>query len=319
VYEHFFGLRERPFDLAPNPRFLFLGPRHREALSTLKYGLEGPRGLTLLIGEAGTGKSTLLQAALAEIGTQKVECVLMSNPTLTRDEFIEFLSHAFGFGRIVASKTQFLLDFRRYVEERHRRGDLTAIIVDEAQSLPHELLEEIRLLSNIETTTTKLLSVVLSGQPELAQRLNRPEFRQLKQRIGLRCELTVFDFPETAAYVAGRLRIAGGAPIEIFTRDAVNAIHQGSGGIPRLVNVISDNALIGGFAAETRPVPRAIIDDVLRDFDLASARRAEDSEKLRSDDHATKPESAEKRLGQSLAQERRDSEVTFRRRRGFFS
>lgn len=318
MYENFFGLRERPFDLAPNPRFLFLGARQREALSTLKYGLEGPRGLTLLVGEAGTGKTTLVQAALAEIGTSKVECVLMSNPTLTRDEFYEFLASAFRFGEQAAtSKTRFLSAFRNYVEERHWRGQLTAIIIDEAQSLPYELLEEVRLLSNVETATTKLLSVVLTGQPELAARLNEPELRQLKQRIGLRCSLHLFDLGETAAYIAGRLRIAGGTPIDIFTRDAVNAIHQGSGGVPRLVNVICDNALIGGFAEQIRPVPRSVVEEVLRDFDLGSPRPnqvAEDARAKAAADPAPRvverPEPGE---------EGSRSQLVFGRRRGLFS
>ena len=321
MYENFFGLRERPFDLAPNPRYLFLGARQREALSTLKYGLEGPRGLTLLVGEAGTGKTTLVQAALSEIGSAKVECVLMSNPTLTRDEFYEFLANAFGFGaEIAASKTRFLAAFRSHVEERHWRGQLTAIIIDEAQSLPYELLEEVRLLSNIETPTTKLLSVVLTGQPELADRLNEPELRQLKQRIGLRCELTVFDLADTAAYIAGRLRIAGGTPVDIFTRDAVNAIFQGSSGVPRLVNVICDNSLIGGFAEQMRPVPRSVVEDILRDFDLALARsdRVVEGIGVAGAQIASDSMKALGRPGPD-GEERPRSQLAFGRRRGLFS
>jgi general secretion pathway protein A len=271
MYESFFGLRERPFDLTPNPRYLYLGARQREALSTLRYALEGPRGLTLLVGEAGTGKTTLVQAALSEIGTDNAECVLLSNPMLTREEFFEFLAHAFRLGTAAgSSKAQFLIAFRRHVEERYHAGRLTAILIDEAQSLPYELLEEVRLLSNIETTDAKLLSVVLAGQPELSERLNESRLRQLKQRIALRCELTLYDLAETAAYIAGRLRIAGGAPADIFTRNAVDAIFHGSGGVPRVVNVICENALIGGFAAQTRPVTRSIVDEILRDFDLKS-------------------------------------------------
>ncbi len=272
MYERFFGLRERPFDLVPDLRYLFLSGPQREALSTLRYALEAARGLSLLIGEAGAGKSTLVQAALAEIGPGKTQCVLLSNPTLTRDEFFEFLAEAFGLGaQEAASKTRFLSSFRRHLEERHLRGQLTALIIDEAQSLPYELLEEVRLLSNIETPTSKLLSVILTGQPELSQRLNEPQLRQLKQRIALRCELAVLGLPETAAYVAGRIRIAGGTPADVFTREAVEAVFQASGGVPRLVNVICDNALIGGFAAQTKPVTRAVVDEVLRDFDLAGA------------------------------------------------
>lgn len=272
MYETFFGLQERPFDLAPNPKYLFLSNRQREALSAIRYALEGPRGLMLMIGDAGTGKTTLVQAAIAEIGSVTTQCVLVSNPTLTRNEFYECLATEFGLANDAGeSKTRFLFELRHHLEERHRDGKLTAIVFDEAQSLPHELLEEVRLLSNIETPTTKFLSVVLAGQPELAARLNEPQLRQLKQRIALRCELAAFDLPETAAYIAGRIRIAGGAPADIFTRNAVEAIFEGSSGVPRVINVVSHNALIAGFATQSRPIRRTIIEEVLRDLDLAGS------------------------------------------------
>lgn len=281
MYEKFFGLQERPFDLAPNPKYLFLSTSQREVLSTLRYALSGPRGLALLLGEAGTGKTTLVQTALSEIGGS-VECALVSNPTLTRDEFYEFLGHSFGLNPDEwRSKARFLLTLRHRVEERHAAGKVTAVLIDEAQSLPYDLLEEVRLLSNIETQTTKLLSVVLAGQPELATRLNDPQLRQLKQRIALRCELSVLDLAATAAYVAGRLRIAGGSPAEIFTRNAIDAVWQAAGGVPRIINVICDNALIGGFATQTKPVTRALVEEVIRDFDLGAAREAGASAELR--------------------------------------
>jgi type II secretory pathway predicted ATPase ExeA len=269
MYEEFFGLRERPFDLLPNPRYLFLADGHREAFSNLKYGLAAPRGVTLLIGEAGTGKTTLVNSVLAELSVEDVECVLLSNPTLTRAEFYEFLATSFHLGPEAGeSKTRFLFEFRRHLKERHDAGRLSALVLDEAQSLPYELLEEVRLLSNIETATVKLLNVVLAGQPELAVRLNEPSLRQLKQRISLRCEVGALSSSETASYIAGRLRIAGGDPRYIFTREAVLAIHETSAGIPRTVNVLCDNALIGGFASQVRPVSRAIVDSVCKDFDL---------------------------------------------------
>jgi general secretion pathway protein A len=271
LYEKFFGLQERPFDLVPNPRFLFLSEIQKEVLSTLRYGLTGPGGITLLIGEAGTGKTTLAQTACAELGVDRVQIVQISNPTLTRNEFYESLASGFSLGsQAITSKAWFLAALREYAEQRHQEGRLSAILLDEAQSLPHELLEEVRLLSNLETNTAKLLNVVLAGQPELATRLNQPELRQLKQRVGLRCELRPFDIKETAAYIAGRVRIAGGSPVEIFTREAVGTVFEASGGIPRVINVLCENALIGGFAAQTKPVPRAIVEDVVRDFDLGA-------------------------------------------------
>jgi general secretion pathway protein A len=276
MYEQFYGLRERPFDLVPNPRYLYLTRRQREALSNLRYGLTTPRGLTLLLGDAGTGKTTLVQAVLDGLKDVPVRCVLLSNPTLTRPEFFEYLASAFALGaEASASKTRFLFELRRRVQDQAAAGVLNALIIDEAQSLPHELLEEVRLLSNMETTTTKLLNVVLAGQPELADRLNEPSLRQLKQRISLRCELRPMDLGETASYIAGRIRIAGGRPERIFTQEAVGAIFAASRGIPRTVNVVCDNALIGGYAAAVSPITAGVIREVCEDFDLETGTTAD--------------------------------------------
>ena len=205
-----------------------------------------------------------------------VECLLLTNPTLTRTEFLEFLADGFKLGpESRLSKTRLLEELRRHLESRMERGQLTAIVLDEAQSLPYELLEEVRLLGNIEASSTKLLNVILAGQPELADRLNESTLRQLKQRVSLRCEIGPLDLGDTAAYVAGRLRIAGGNPVEIFTREAITAIHECSRGLPRTINVVCDNALIGGFAAQTRPVSRALVLEVMRDFDLRVSDPAE--------------------------------------------
>ena len=276
LYGAFYGLREAPFDLTPNPRFLFLTPRQREVLSNLRYALATSKGFTLILGEAGTGKTTLVRTAMAGIGDTPSRYVLVNNPTLGRQEFYEFLAHEFDLSpSAAASKTRFLSELQLDVEARFAAGGLTGLIVDEAQSMPHELLEEIRLLGNIETATTKLLNIVLCGQPELADRLNDASLRQLKQRVALRCELRPLSLDETASYISGRLRIAGGAPSEIFTRETVVAVFQGSSGIPRTINVLCDNALIGGFAAQVKPVPVEIVEDVCRDFDLGGQAAAE--------------------------------------------
>jgi general secretion pathway protein A len=273
MYETFYGLQERPFDLTTNPRFLFLTPRHREALSTLRYGLSAPRGLTVLLGDAGTGKTTVLRAALNEERRPENRNVLLTNPTLTRQEFYEFIARGFGLDEsCVQSKARFLTEFQRDVHERHEAGGLTTLIIDEAQSLPYDLLEEVRLLANIETSTVKLLNLVLVGQPELADRLNEQSLRQLKQRITLRAQLAPLDLKETAAYIAGRLRIAGGVVSEIFTKNAVMAVYELSTGLPRIINVLCDNALVGGFAAGTRPVDADTVRDVGRDFDFGGSR-----------------------------------------------
>ena len=269
MYESFYGLGERPFDLTPNPRFLLLTGKHREALSNLKYGLLSGRGLTVLVGEAGTGKTTLIRAAVAEFEAQGAVIAYLNNPTLTRQEFCEFLTAAFSLHPAVASsKTRLLSELAGKLQTSKANNVLSGLVIDEAQAMPDELLEEVRLLANIETETQKLLPIVLAGQHELGDRLNKPSLRQLKQRVALRCQLGPLDSRETAEYIAGRIRVAGGNSVLVFTRQAVDAIYQRSGGIPRLISVICDNALISGFAADRRPVSRDVVEEVCRDFDL---------------------------------------------------
>jgi general secretion pathway protein A len=272
MYESFYGVQERPFDLSPNPRFLFLSSKHREALTHLRYGLTGRPGLTLLVGEAGTGKTTLVRAALESTQRSSAETVHLSNPTLTRAEFLEYLASGFGFPAAAGqSKTQFLRELERALASPTRPAGVLALLVDEAQSLPFELLEEIRLLTNLESPSGQSLAVVLAGQPELAVRLNEPNLRQLKQRIALRCELAPLDLRETAAYIAARVRVAGGSAELLFTREAVVAIHEHSKGIPRTISVICDNALVNGFASDVKPVGRELVLEVCRDFHLGAA------------------------------------------------
>jgi general secretion pathway protein A len=269
MYEHFFGLAERPFDLTPNPRFLVLTGVHGEALSNLEYAVSSRKGITLLIGEAGSGKTTLIRTAVGKQPT-RVHCVHIHNPALTRNEFVEMLAERFGLSaNAQSSKAVFLSEFEELLRRRRNLGETTVLIVDEAQSLPLELLEEIRLLANIETNEEKLVSVIIAGQPELAVRLTDPALRQLKQRVALRCELRPLTLRETAAYLAGRVKAAGGQGARVFTREAVTLIHERSHGIPRTINVLADNALVSSFAAGQRPVTRQIVLEVCRDFDLS--------------------------------------------------
>ena len=269
MYLAFFGLRERPFQLTPNPRFLFLNPAHREALATLRYGLSSSLGITLLIGDAGTGKTTLLHAALNAEQRPDHRYAVLNNPTLAPADFYEILSEAFGLPHTSGSKGRFLLAFERDLIARHNAGGLTALVIDEAQTLSHELFEEIRMLANLETPTAKLVNLVLVGQRELAVRLNDPSLRQFKQRIVLRCSLPPLDHYWTAAYIAARLQVAGADAGHVFTRDAVAAIFEASRGIPRIIGVICENALLAGYAAQRKPIDRSIVTDVCRDLDLA--------------------------------------------------
>lgn len=268
MYESFYGFRERPFDLTPNPRFLVLTDGHREALSNLEYAIESRKGITLLVGEAGTGKTTVIRTAI-ERQTACVHAVHLHNPALSRSEFIEMLASRFELSPDArSSKAALLVELDALLRRRKADGESTVLIVDEAQSLPLELLEELRLLANIETDDEKLLSVVIAGQPEVAARLNNDALRQLKQRIALRCELRALTLMEAAAYLAGRIRAAGGVGAQVFTREAVTLIHERSRGIPRTISVIADNALLSGFATGQRPVGIAIVREVCRDFDL---------------------------------------------------
>lgn len=269
MYESFFGLTERPFDLTPNWRYLYLSPMHKEALSAVQYGVTARRGIVAVVGEAGTGKTTIVRASLRGLRDQGVRQVYLSNPRLTRSEFIRFLSRAFRLPPDTAQdKSDLVSSLTARLARFHAKGRAVVLVVDEAQSMPHDLLEEIRLLANIETSTAKLLQVVLVGQPELADRLNDPSLRQLKQRVAIRATLKTLDLRATAALIAGRIRVAGGRPAEVFTPRAVETVFYHSGGIARTVNVICDNALLSGFAADERPVGHDIVEEVCRDFDL---------------------------------------------------
>jgi len=269
MYQRFYGLRELPFELISNPKYLYLTPRHREALSNLEYGLFAAKSLTLLIGEAGTGKTTLLRAALESERCASVRCVYLNNPALTRPEFVATLASRFALSDAAFhSKAALLDELEHALRERRERGEISALVVDEAQALSTELLEEIRLLANMETSNERLLPLVLAGQPELSARLDESTLRQLKQRVALRCEIAPFHLSETAAYIASRIRIAGGVPSKLFTREGVSLIHEYSAGIPRTISVICDNALVSGMALERQPVDRAIVLEVCRDFQL---------------------------------------------------
>ena len=268
MYERFYGFRERPFDLTADPRYLVLTSGHQEALSNLEYAISSSKGITLLVGEAGSGKTTVICAAIAR-QTSRVHCVHLHNPALTRDEFVEMLASRFNLSaRARASKAALLLELETLLLRRREAGEKTLLVVDEAQSLSIELLEEIRLLANIESNSEKLLPLVIAGQPEIAPRLNASELRQLKQRIALRCELRPLNATESIAYIAGRIRAAGGVAAQVFTREAVTMIHDRARGIPRTINVLADNALVAGFATEQRPVTSALVRDVCRDFDI---------------------------------------------------
>ena len=281
MYESFYGLSELPFELTANPKFLYLSARQREALSVMQYGPFAAKSLTLLIGDAGTGKTTLLQAAFESDRCRDVRCLYLNNPTLRPDDFIRQLALKFGLAPEVGeSKALLLQQLELLVRERRAAGQTTALVVDEAQSLSHEMLEEIRFLANIETPVARLLPLVLAGQPELAARLEEANLRQLKQRVVLRAQLQPFELEDTSAYMASRIITAGGNPDRMFSLEAVLLIHELSGGIPRTISVICDNALLSGMALGRPRVDRASVAAVGRDLQLKATRRSPEATAL---------------------------------------
>jgi general secretion pathway protein A len=295
MYENFYGFSELPFELTASPKYLFLTPRQREALSMLQYGLFAAKSLTVLIGEAGTGKTTLIRSALDSARCRHVRCIYLNNPAFDAHDFIRLLALKFELDpKLGESKPLLLERLDLLLRERRACGEITALVIDEAQSLNVALLEEVRLLANIETPSAKLLPLVLAGQPELGARLEEPKLRQLKQRVTLRCQLEPLELAETAGYIASRIATAGGTASRVFTREAISIIHEYSGGIPRTISVICDNALVTGVALQRQPVDRAIVVEVCRDLRLTS-RRGQPSAPA-SADHAELDEEADRKL-----------------------
>jgi general secretion pathway protein A len=263
MYLEFYGLKEKPFNATPDPRFLYLTPGHREALSQLIYGVQEHKGFLVLTGEIGTGKTTLLQALLQKLDSNTAVAFVF-NSKLAFDEVLEYALHDYGVGKAEGSRVQRLVAFNNYLIERRRAGQNTVLILDEAQNLDADTLEQVRLLSNFETPTDKLLQILLVGQPELKDKLQLPGLRQLKQRIGLRCAIPPMTVEETRDYIRTRLRIAGGRDLNLFDEAAVRRIAEYAAGIPRVINIVCDHAMLIGYADQTRRVSRAIVERAVR-------------------------------------------------------
>lgn len=268
MYKKFFGLKENPFNVNPDPRYLLLTRHIQEALACLTYGVQSRKGFVLLTGEVGTGKTTLLNKLLGWLQRYRVATSFVFNPGLDPSQFFDYMLADFGLRCEARQKGEMLQHLNKWLLERYRVGGTAVLIVDEAQNLSAEVLEEIRLLTNLETSKEKLLQIVLSGQPELEAKLNRPELRQLRQRITLRCKTQVLTREETHQYVASRLRVAGADSRPIFTPQAVDAVYGYSRGIPRLINSLCEHGLINAFAEQKRPVPAEMIHEIAREFQL---------------------------------------------------
>jgi general secretion pathway protein A len=268
MYEEFFGLKEKPFDLAPSHRYLYLSEGHKEALALLTYGVMERRGFVLLTGDVGTGKTTVVQALLSNLGAD-VKYVHITNPLLTPREFIDYLSFsAFGSKAQFKSKVNFLFDFEAFLRDCFERRITFIMIVDEAQTLSFDLLEEIRLLSNMEYAESKLINIFLVGQPELNERLKDPRCKPLRQRIASRYHLPSLDLHGTESYISTRLRVAGVEEARsIFPPKSIQAIHEATRGIPRIINILADNALLLGYSRGRRKISPEMIRECYSEMD----------------------------------------------------
>jgi general secretion pathway protein A len=268
MYEQYFRLSENPFRLTPDPRFLFITPKHRESLSALVYGVLARKGFMVVSGDAGTGKTTLIHAVLGMLSERKVDCAFIFHPLLEPEDFLEHVLLDLGIPPPSRKKGDMLRALHLFLLKRHESGSTTALIVDEAHKLTQPLLEEIRLFSNLETSTDKLLQIVLAGQSELDDLFRQENLRQLKQRISIRTRLVAFTLQQTSEYIAHRLGTAGRNSTELFPPETLPLVYKLSRGIPRLINSICDNALLLAFAQQAEHVTIGTLREVAADLDL---------------------------------------------------
>ena len=266
MYERFYQLRERPFSLSPDPEYLYPSRVHQEALSYLRYGLETQAGFVVITGEIGSGKTTLLQTLLRSLDSETTVGRIV-NTMLEPRELLETIALDFGLDVTARTKPVLVRDLAQYLVDQRLAGRLVLVVIDEAQNLSPAALEELRMLSNLETEKTKLLQIVLVGQPGLRDQLATPELEQLRQRITVSYHLPPLDAEETGSYINHRLRRAAiGAPLE-FPRSATDLVHARSRGVPRLINVICDAALVFGYAEERRQIDQEVVAEVLGELE----------------------------------------------------
>ncbi|HEY7543645.1 MAG TPA: AAA family ATPase [Blastocatellia bacterium] len=268
MYTEFYGLKEVPFGLTPNPKYIYKTESYHEVVSSLKYCISQSKGLVVVAGEVGTGKTTTLRSVLQQFGPDILP-VYLFNPFITVSEFFELFTAGLNLGLSPsASKAAILTALCACFAQRHSKGLRTVLIIDEAHGLSSAVLEEVRLLANFETNSEKLLQIILCGQPELRETLNRPGLRQLKQRISLRCVIKPLRQYEINYYIRFRLKTAGAERVNIFDSEAVDLIARASAGIPRVINNICDNALLYGYASGQAVISRDIISEVIETLDI---------------------------------------------------
>ncbi|MEZ4279564.1 MAG: AAA family ATPase [Myxococcota bacterium] len=277
MYNEYYGLVRAPFEMTPDPSFLYLGEAHREGLATLVYAVNSGKGFVMLTGEVGTGKTTLLHALLGQLDST-TNSAFIFNPRLDPLGFFRVLFEELGVGPACDSKAEYLLALNHYLIEKLAANERVLLIVDEAQNLSTEMLEEIRLLSNLETPTSKLIQIMLVGQPELQALIDKPELRQLRQRIALRHHLRPFDERELAEYVEGRLEKAGYTGRGLFHKKALRELYRVTEGTPRLINNVCDGAMLLGYARQQSVIGADAIREVARDLGLASKDESDEDE-----------------------------------------
>jgi general secretion pathway protein A len=269
MYKNFYGLQKNPFEITPDPAFLFATKRHNEALATLYYGVRRQKGFVVLTGEVGTGKTLLVRSLLQLLKVSNVNYAYVFNSRLGPIEFLQYVAGDFGLQASGKNKSELLLELSSFVISRFQKGLTTVLVVDEAHHLLPDVLEEIRLLTNLETTQEKLLQILLVGQPELDDKLDSIGLRQLKQRIALRSQLQPLELEETYGYIRKRMAVAGSRdPDFVFPMETVLEVHRHSRGIPRLINTICENALVHGFARQLTQLTPGTVEQIAQEFRL---------------------------------------------------
>ncbi|HEX4594131.1 MAG TPA: AAA family ATPase [Bryobacteraceae bacterium] len=281
MYNAYFGFSETPFSLSPDPAFLYRSEQHEEALANLIYGVQSRKGFIVLTGEVGTGKTTMLECLRDFLDSQSIEFAFLFNSRITSDQFFEMIAYDLDLRCQRTSKTEVLFALNSVLLNQAEQGRTTVLIIDEAHNLEWEVLEEIRLLGNLENRRGKLLQIILAGQPELDRKLEAPNLRQLKQRIVLRCNLEPFTPQDTALYINTRLERAGMPSQTVFTPEIMTEIHVRAQGIPRLINAVCDNVLLTCFAVESRIATVDMLDEVSKDMRLEWPGRRPRGERTR--------------------------------------
>jgi general secretion pathway protein A len=301
MYKSYFGLKENPFNVNPDPRYLFLTKEIEEALSGLMYGVQNRKGFVTLTGEVGTGKTTLINRLVDWLHQQGIRTAFLFNSRMNTNQLFDFILAEFDISCESHTKSQQLMRLNQWLLDRYRAGETTVLIVDEAQNLTYPVLEEIRLLTNLETSTEKLLQIVLSGQQELEEKLKLPQLRQLRQRIMLRCKTVALTREQTHDYIAERLRIAGASGEPIFSQKTIETIHLYSMGIPRVVNLLCEHALINAYVEQQRPILPKIVEDVAHEFQLDEVEPTAPPESLRTSQELYNSEAFIQNLGEALS------------------